>query len=278
MDATRILRAVEHEGEYEDRPGLRIALDGAVLGVTLDRPERRNALTDEMIYGLVAVLECANQDERVRAILLDSASEDFCTGFDLGRRSGTKERAGATQRRLPAHAHGLVSRLTTLQLPIVAAVRGYAAGVGLHVALAADFCVAADDARLWEPFVQRGFTPDSGGTWLLPRLVGVARAKRMLMLGEPIGGTTAAEWGLIHASAPAPDVSPQARALAAQLADGPTVTLGLVKNLVREGLADDFDSHLAREALSLELSSRSEDFKEGMTALVEKRAAKFTGR
>ena len=267
-----------HEADYEDRPGLRIVLDGAVLSVTLDRPERRNALTDEMVYGLLSILECANQDERVRAILLDSAGDDFCTGFDLGRRSGAKERVGATQRRLPAHAHGLVSRVTTVQLPVVAAVRGYAAGVGLHVALAADFCVAADDARLWEPFVQRGFTPDSGGTWLLPRLVGVARAKRMLMLGEPIDGITAADWGLIHASVPAPDVTAQARGLAARLADGPTVTLGLVKNLVREGLADDFDSHLAREALSLELSSRSDDFKEGMAALAQKRAAEFTGR
>jgi 2-(1,2-epoxy-1,2-dihydrophenyl)acetyl-CoA isomerase len=275
---------VAHDGgdfvnvEYQDRPGLRITLDGPVLCITLDRPERRNALTDEMVYDLVTVLECANQDERVRAILLDSTSGDFCTGFDLGGRGAARERAGATQRRLPAHAHRLVSRVTTVQVPVVAAVRGYAAGVGLHVALAADFCVAADDARLWEPFVHRGFTPDSGGTWLLPRLVGVARAKRLLMLGDPIDGTTAAQWGVVHSALPADEVTAAARALADRLAQGPTVTLGLLKNLVREGLATEFDSHLAREALALELSTRSDDFKEGMRALGEKRAADFTGR
>jgi 2-(1,2-epoxy-1,2-dihydrophenyl)acetyl-CoA isomerase len=270
---------VTHDGDYEDRDGLRIEIDdGGVLAITIDRSERRNSLTDQMIYDLLAVLECANQDERVRAILFDSNGDDFCSGFDLGGRGGGQQRTGITQRRLPAHAHGLVSRITTVQVPIVAAVRGYAAGLGLHIALAADFCVAASDAKLWEPFVKRGFTPDSGGTWLLPRLVGVARAKRMLMLGEPVDGIRAAEWGLIHTAVPSAQVRAEAKALAAELADGPTVTLGLVKNLVREGLADDFDSHLAREALALELSSRSKDFKEGMAALADKRAAQFTGR
>jgi 2-(1,2-epoxy-1,2-dihydrophenyl)acetyl-CoA isomerase len=270
---------VAHERDYEDRGALRIAVDdGGVLAITIDRADRRNSLTDDMIYDLVAVLECANQDERVRAILIDSIGDDFCSGFDLGGRGTAKQRTGMTQRRLPAHAHGLVSRLTTVQVPVVAAVRGYAAGLGLHMALAADFCVAAHDARLWEPFVKRGFTPDSGGTWLLPRLVGVARAKRMLMLGEPVDGHRAADWGMVHAAVPAAQVSTEARALATELACGPTVTLGLVKNLVREGLADDFDSHLAREALALELSSRSQDFKEGIAALAEKRPAQFTGR
>ncbi len=273
-------RAVEreHENEYEDRPSLGIALDGGVLAITIDRPDRRNSLTDEMIHDLLVVLECANTDERVRTILVDSTGGDFCSGFDLGGRGGAPQRTGSTQRRLPTHAHGLVSRVTTVQIPIVAAVRGYAAGLGLHLALACDFCIAADDARLWEPFVKRGFTPDSGGTWFLPRFIGVARAKRMLMLGEPIDGRTAAAWGLIHESMPADAVSATARHVATQLAGGPTVTLGLVKNLVREGLTDELDSHLAREALSLELSSRSPDFKEGMTALAEKRDANFTGR
>ncbi len=269
---------MEHGGNYEDRPGLGIALDGAILRITIDRAERRNSLTDQMVYDLIAVLECANQDERVRAILLASTGTDFCTGFDLGDRGAGRPRTGASQRRLPAHAHRLIARLTTVQIPIVAAVRGYAAGLGLHVALAADFSVVADDAKLWEPFVQRGFTPDSGGTWLLPRLVGIARAKEMLMLGERVNGTTAAQWGLVHRSVPAGDVDATAGALAHRLAKGPTVALGLTKTLVREGLDADLDSHLDREALALELSSRSDDFKEGMSALADKRDANFTGR
>ncbi len=168
--------------------------------------------------------------------------------------------------------------LTTTQLPIVAAVRGFAAGIGLHVALASDFCVAAHDARLWEPFVQRGFTPDSGGTWLLPRLVGVARAKQLLLLGDEIDGTTAAQWGLVYRSVPAAEVDIVANELAQRLAVGPTVAIGLTKTLVQEGLATTLGSHLAREALAIELSTRSDDFKEGMRALAEKRPADFTGR
>jgi 2-(1,2-epoxy-1,2-dihydrophenyl)acetyl-CoA isomerase len=259
-------------------PGLGVRLDGAVLRITFERPERRNSITDEMIYALLALLDRANGDERVRAIVLTGTGDDFCSGFDLSGRGGPKERTGATQRRLPTHAHGLVSRLTTVQVPVVAAVRGYAAGIGLHLALAADFCVVADDAKLWEPFVQRGFTPDSGGTWLLPRLVGIARAKELLMLGDRIDGTTAAAWGLVHRSVPAAEVAATADALAARLAAGPTVSLGLVKTLVREGLSAPLDAHLDREALAMELSSRSDDFKEGMRALADKRTPEFGGR
>lgn len=263
---------------YADRPGLGVRLDAAVLRITLDRPGRRNALTDGMIDDLIELLEAANDDDRVRAIVLTGAGNDFCTGFDLGGRGGTKPRTGATQRRLPTHAHRLVSLLATIQVPVVAAVRGFAAGIGLHLALAADFCVAADDARLWEPFVARGFTPDSGGTWLLPRLVGLARAKQMLLLGDEVDGATAERWGLISRSVPAVEVAAVADALADRLAAGPTVALGLTKTLVHEGQSASFDAHLAREALALELSSRSDDFKAGMRALAEKRAPDFTGR
>jgi 2-(1,2-epoxy-1,2-dihydrophenyl)acetyl-CoA isomerase len=264
--------------DYENRDGLGVQLADAVLRVTLDRPSRRNAITDEMIYDLIDLLERAGEDERVRALLVTGAGNDFCSGFDLSGRGGFPQRTGATQRRLPGHAHRLVSLLTTTQVPIVAAVRGFAAGVGLHVALAADFCVAADDARIWEPFVQRGFTPDSGGTWLVPRLVGVARAKELLLLGDEISGRTAADWGLIHRSVPLDEVDGVASALAQRLASGPTVAIGLTKTLIREGLDANLDAHLAREALTIELSTRSDDFKEGMRALAEKRAADFTGR
>lgn len=266
------------DASYGDRPDLRISLDRAVLRIAIDRAARRNSLTDEMVYDLLDLLARAGEDDQVRAVLVTSTGNDFCSGFDLGGRGGRPERSGATQRRLPNHAHRLVSLVTTTQLPVVAAVRGFAAGVGLHLALAADFCVGATDARFWEPFMRRGFTPDSGGTWLLPRLVGVARAKEMLMLGDEVDGETAAGWGLIHRAVPAADVETVAADLAARLATGPTVALGLTKTLVREGLDSSLDAHLAREALALELSSRSDDFKEGMRALVEKRPPDFTGR
>jgi 2-(1,2-epoxy-1,2-dihydrophenyl)acetyl-CoA isomerase len=267
---------------YDAIDGLPAELDDGVLHLTLDRPKKRNAIDDAIVAALVAHLEAANQDEAVRAVLLDSRGDDFCSGFDvLGRNAPDapeRPRVGSIQRRLPAQSHRLVPLLLSTQVPIVCAVRGWAAGLGLHLALASDFCVATHDARLWEPFTTRGFTPDSGGTWLLPRLVGVARAKELLMLGTEISGDDAAAWGLIHRAVDADALDATARELVRRLADGPTVALGLTKWLVHEGAGLDLERHLASEAFAMELSSRSTDFREGMTALREKRAPRFEGR
>lgn len=263
-------------------PGLLRTLDGGVLRLTIDRPERRNAVDDDMVRELIATFEAASADEAIRAILLGSTGDDFCSGFDvIGRNADAdapRPRVGSIQRRLPVLAHRLVPLILSTQVPVVAAVRGWAAGLGLHLALAADFCVVADDARLWEPFAARGFTPDSGGTWLLPRLVGVARAKDLLMLGREISGIEAASWGMVHVSVDATAVEAHAAALAQRLAEGPTVALGLTKWLVHEGAGLDLERHLTNEGFALELSSRSADFREGMQALRERRDPRFDGR
>ena len=267
---------------YEPIDGLDARLDDAVLRITLDRPERRNALDDTMVAALIGHLEAANQDEGVRAILVDGRGDDFCAGFDIVSRNagdgGNKPRIGSIQRRLPAQAHRLVPLILSTQVPVVCAVRGWAVGLGLHVALAADFCIAASDARLWEPFATRGFTPDSGGTWLLPRLVGMARAKDLLLLGTELSGTDAAAWGLIHRSVDATDVANEAERVTRRLADGPTVALGLTKWLVYQGAGLDLERHLANEAFAMELSSRSSDFREGLASMREKRSPGFEGR
>jgi len=267
---------------YEPIHGLDARLDDAVLRITLDRPEKRNALDDTMVAALVDHLEQANQDESVRVIAIDGRGDDFCAGFDIvSRNTGEgerKPRVGSIQRRLPAQAHRLVPLMLSTQVPVVCAVRGWAAGLGLHLALAADFCIAASDARLWEPFASRGFTPDSGGTWLLPRLVGIARAKELLLLGTELSGTDAAAWGLIHRSVDAADVTGEAERVTRGLAGGPTVALGLTKWLVHQGAGLDLERHLANEAFAMELSSRSSDFREGIAAMREKRTPGFEGR
>ena len=254
--------------------------DGAVLRLTLDRPERRNAIDDATTQALLGELEAANQDESVRVITLTGAGDDFCSGFDLGtRREGeTRPRVGSLQRRLPALAHRLVALVCSVQVPVVAVVRGWCAGLGLHLAVAADFCVAAADARFWEPFTARGFTPDSGGTWLLPRRVGLTRANEMLLLGRELSGTEAAAWGLVHEAVEPEELDASAAALVGRLATGPTVALGLTKWLVHTGAGLDLDRHLANEALALELSSRTSDFREGVAALQERRDPRFAGR
>jgi 2-(1,2-epoxy-1,2-dihydrophenyl)acetyl-CoA isomerase len=256
--------------------------DDGVVRIVIDRPEKRNALDDEMVAAMIVAVDAAERDEDARAILISGAGEHFCGGFDIvARNAGTTDRrprVGSIQRRLPSQAHRLIPLLVSVQVPVVCAVRGWAAGIGVHLALAADFTVAADDARFWEPFTERGFTPDSGGTWLLPRRVGDLRARELLLLGRALSGAEAAEWGLVHRAAPVADVQAESEALVAQLAQGPTVALGLTKWLLHQGASLPLDEHLRNEAFAVELSSRSEDFREGLAAFTEKRSPRFTGR
>lgn len=268
---------------YEGVDGLGIEMTDGILTITFDRPERRNALDDPMVASLIAAFEAANQDEAVRVVLVRGAGDHFCAGFDILSRNtkseeGTRPRVGSIQRRLPAQAHRLLPLVCSVQVPVVCEVRGWAAGIGLHLVLAADFAVVTDDARLWEPFMQRGFTPDSGGTWLLPRRVGEVRARELLLLGRKLSGAEAAEWGMVHRSVPPTELSSTVHELVGDLAAGPTVAIGLTKWLLHVGESHDLPGQLAQEAYALELSSRSEDFREGLAAFAKKRAPEFKGR
>lgn len=267
--------------DYLPVDGLGVELDGSVLRLTLDRPDRRNALSDPMVDGMLTYLDGAGRDERVRAVLLTGSGDHFCGGADIVARNapgGGRPRVGSIQRRLPVTAHRLIELICTVQVPVVCAVRGWAAGIGFQLALAADFTVAAADARFWEPFTERGFTPDSGATWLLPRLVGVARARELLLLGRAVDGAEAVDWGLVHAAVPAGEVDRAAGELVDRLAAGPTVALGLTKWLLHAGQEADLAHHMRSEAFALELSSRSEDFREGLAAFQDKRPPEFRGR
>jgi 2-(1,2-epoxy-1,2-dihydrophenyl)acetyl-CoA isomerase len=265
---------------YESVPGLDVSLDAGALTLRLKRPEKRNAMDDTMMYAAIDAVDLAGRDEAVRVILLTSEGEHFCSGFDIVARNqeGGRPRVGSIQRRLPAQAHRLIPLLCTVQVPVVCAVRGWAAGIGLNLALAADFTVAATDARFWAPFVERGFTPDSGATWLLPRRVGEVRARDMVVLGRVVDGAEAAEWQMIHRAVPLEDVDAVAGELVATLAGGATVALGLSKWLLHAGASSALDDQLRNEAFAMELSSRSEDFREGLKAFQEKRTPEYGGR
>jgi 2-(1,2-epoxy-1,2-dihydrophenyl)acetyl-CoA isomerase len=267
---------------YPEPPeGLAVERDGSVLRVRLDRPDRRNAVTDEMVLALIETTEAAGSDESVRVMELSGTGEHFCSGFDLGLRGGgdgDKPRAGATQRQMRWHVNRLIPTMLETQTPIVTRATGWVIGLGLHLVLASDFAVVADDARLRAPFATMGFTPDSGGSWLVPRLAGVARAKEMLMLGREVSGAQAAGWGLVHRSASAAEVPRVAAELVAELASAATVAVGLSKLLIQRGLTVDLERHLADEAFAIELASRSDDFHEYAQARREKRDPEFRGR
>ena len=279
---TRVSDPLNPSVDLAPAPGITLAQEDALLRVRLDRPEKKNALAFPAQQKLVEVFAQAATDESLRAVLVEAEGEHFCTGADFLSRKrdpeAPKPRTGSAQRRLPQQAHRLIPQILELQLPVVCAVRGWCAGIGLHIALAADFVVASDTARLWEPFAARGFTPDSGGSWLLTRLVGMARAKRMLLLGQELSAEEAADWGLVHEAVPDAELDGRGLALARELAEGPTVALGLMKRLVAQGAEGSLEDALRGEAMALELSSRSGDFREGAKALVEKRPTRFEGR
>jgi 2-(1,2-epoxy-1,2-dihydrophenyl)acetyl-CoA isomerase len=265
---------------YESVPGLDVSLVDGVLTLTLARPDKRNALNDTMTYAAIDAVDHAGRDEAVRAILLTGAGDHFCSGFDIVARNREegRPRVGSIQRRLPSQAHRLVPLLCSTQVPVVCAVRGWAAGIGLNLALAADFTVAATDARFWTPFVERGFTPDSGASWLLARRVGEVRARDMVMLGRVVDGAEAAEWRMIHRAVPEAQLDEVATELVTKLAGSATVALGLAKWLMYTGATNTLDDQLRNEAFAMELSSRSEDFREGLQAFQEKRPPEYRGR
>jgi len=269
--------------EYAEVEGLAINRSDDLLQLTLLRPEKRNAIDVVMMEGLVRAFTAASTDDGLRVIFLEGIGEHFCGGADIVARNrkdadAPKPRAGSIQRRLPVQAHELISLVLEVQVPVVCKVRGYAAGIGFALALAADFTIAEDEARFWAPFAQRGFTPDSAMTWLLPRRVGEVRARELLMLGREITGADAAAWGAIHAAVPRADLDVTVHDFLGEVAAGPTVALGLTKWLLHAGRDASLEQQLRNEAFALELSSRTDDFRAGMAALSERRDPRFEGR
>jgi 2-(1,2-epoxy-1,2-dihydrophenyl)acetyl-CoA isomerase len=268
-------------GAADAKGSVTASRDGAVLRITLDRPSRRNALTHLMIDELVAALTEAAVDDSLRAIHIRGAGDDFCAGSDWVAANDPGEqrpRAGHLVRRVPHAAHRAIELVGSLQLPVVCSVQGWAVGFGCNLALAADFTVAAADAVFWEPFVDRGFSPDSGSTWLLPRLVGLARARRMLLLGEEVNAADAADWGLIHQAVGRPALDDAARELLDRLASGPTAAIGLAKQALSFGQHATLSQSLTQELFNLEISCRTSDFKEGLEAFQQRRDTDFRGR
>jgi 2-(1,2-epoxy-1,2-dihydrophenyl)acetyl-CoA isomerase len=271
---------VSDEADAADAEGsVTASRDGAVLRVTLDRPSRRNSLSRLMTESLVEALTDAAADDSLRAIHIRGAGDDFCAGADwVAANNRQRPRTGDLVRRIPHAAHRVIELVGSIQLPVVCSVQGWAVGFGCNLALAADFTIAATDAVFWEPFVDRGFSPDSGSTWLLPRLVGVPRARRMLLLGEKVSATDAADWGLIHQAVSRPELDGAAEELVQRLACGPTVAIGLAKQALSFGQHATLGQSLTQELFNLELSCRTSDFKEGLEAFQQRRAPKFQGR
>ncbi|MCG8595449.1 MAG: 2-(1,2-epoxy-1,2-dihydrophenyl)acetyl-CoA isomerase PaaG [Kiloniellales bacterium] len=251
-------------------------IGGGVAVVTLNRPDKLNAFNEEMHLALRAVLERAEADSSVRALLLTGAGRGFCAGQDLGDRnvSGDVD-LGHT---LENFYNPLIRKLRALPLPVVCAVNGVAAGAGANIALACDIVLAARSAKFVQAFCRLGLVPDSGGTYSLPRLVGEARAKGLALLGEPLTAERAEAWGLIWRAVDDEALMEEARKLATHLATQPTAGLAKSKQAIQASLDNDLDAQLDLERDLQREAGRSADYREGVAAFMEKRAAVFQGR
>ena len=266
--------------------GLRLERDGAVLTITLDRPDVHNALDWKTRDALVAALAEGSADYAVRAVLLTGAGDRaFCTGADLRvpipvppKPEGAPDRAqGEVARGIATGWQRVVTAVLDCEKPVVAAVNGTAAGAGMHLALACDVVVMADTARLVPVFVRRGIAPDAAGAYLLTRLVGPQVAKRLYLFGDDVSAADALRLGLVAEVVPAADLATTAGALAERLAVGPTRTHALTKRLVNRALDVDRETALTEEAWAQELVMTTEDAQEGVRAFVERRETEFRG-
>ena len=251
-----------------------IERSGAVLHIQLNRPDRVNAINAAMGAALVAALHQATADDTVRAVLLTGAGRAFCAGQDLGE-AGANLNVGETLDRI---YNPVVRLIRGMPKPVVCAVQGVAAGAGANLALACDIVLAGHSARFLQAFVNIGLVPDAGGTWLLPHLVGDARARGMAMLGEPVLAPQAEAWGLIWRAVPDEALMDEATRTAARLAALPTQAIRLMKQAFANAPHQSLDQQLDLERALQQEAGRTPDFHEGVQAFMEKRAPQFTGR
>ena len=262
---------------------LRYEVGGDHVGrITLDRPDAKNALTIEMRDAIVDSVRAARADDNVRALLVTGTGDAFCAGMDLSASTLAKASEPGFSNRTTAEAlrvgvQTFVRELWELDKPTVAAVNGTAVGPGAHLALACDFVLVHDDTRFMWTFGKWGLVVDAGGAYLLPRLVGLPRAKAMVMLGEGVKGAESVDAGLAYKCASANDLAKTADDLAARLAAGPTRSLGLSKRLLNATFETDLARSLDTEGSFQALAATSSDLAEGMAAFKDKRDPNFTG-
>ena len=260
---------------------IKVSTDANVTIITLSDPATMNAAGVDTAQELTrAIREATSGEAPARAIVLTGDGRGFCSGANLSagvsgeRASGAEVDAGSA---LESVYNPLVSLIRDMPVPFVTAVNGAAAGVGCSLALLGDLIVAAESAYFLQAFRRIGLVPDGGSTYLLPRLIGKARAMEMAMLGERIPAAKALEWGLINRCVPDAELMPTALALARELANGPA-SLGLIRQIMGASLDSGWAEQLNRERLAQRTAGQTEDFAEGVAAFLQKRPAAFKGR
>lgn len=255
---------------------------GNVGVITLNKPERGNAIDNAMARQVTDAIEAITESGNARSILFRSNGSHFCTGADISDnkrdKNAPRPKIGHMLRSLGGAPHKMIETVWNCPLPTVAEVKGRTSGLGLHLSLACDYSISGESATFAEPFTERGFSVDSGGSWLLQRAIGIKRAKVMLFQAEPISAATAEIWGLVTEVVADDALVSHCSSLAQELANRSTFALTITKNLIHHAVDSSLAEALEREAHGVEITIRSNDFKEGMNAFKEKRKPKFEGR
>jgi len=252
-----------------------VTAHGKVAVLTLNHPEAMNAAGVKLVRGAAAALSFIEKKENgFRAMILTGEGRGFCSGANLSERGGEDTGVGHA---LETVYHPFLRRLRDLSIPFVTAVNGAAAGVGMSLALMGDLVVAARSAYFLQAFTRIGLVPDGGSTWLLPRLIGLARAKELSLLAERLPAEKALEWGLINRVADDAALMEEALRLAGQLAEGPS-SLAITRSLYWQSPLNTYEEQLDLERISQERASKTQDFVEGVSAFLQKRPAKFQGK
>lgn len=251
--------------------------DQGVATITINRPERRNAVTQAVLGELLNAFNQADNDETVRAIILTGAGKDFCSGQDLSAFSGISS-SEQVRRAVIDHYKPLIMRMVTLPKPIIGAINGAAAGAGASIALACDLRVMADNASIMQAFINIGLVPDAGSSWFLVRLVGYSRALEIAIEGERIAAQRCLELGLTNRVAAADQLVSAAQSWAQRLAQRPTLAIGLTKQAMQQATERTLDAIIELEAELQGQTIISADHKEGVKAFMEKRKPVFQGK
>lgn len=257
---------------------IKVEVKGGVQVITLNRPEVLNSFHLPMAREVQDALGVAAADENIRAVLLTGEGRGFCAGQDLSAVNIDAEPRDGLSDTVRAQYNPIIRAIRRLEKPVVCAVNGVAAGAGANIAFACDLVFASTEASFIQSFARIGLIPDSGGTFFLPRLVGLARASGLVLLGGKVGAAQAKDWGLIWETCEPAALMPRAMEVAASLATQPTRGFGLTKQALNESLINDLDAQLDLEADLQAEAGRTEDFAEGVSAFRAKRPPVFRGR
>jgi 2-(1,2-epoxy-1,2-dihydrophenyl)acetyl-CoA isomerase len=259
---------------------IEFVIDDALARLTLNRPDKLNSFNAQMHEELRAVMNTVHRDDSIRCLLITGNGRGFCAGQDLSDGSVLPDADDAPDlgESLEQKYNPLIRSLVSLEKPVVCAVNGVAAGAGANIALACDIVLAAESAKFIQSFCHIGLVPDSGGTWMLPRLVGRARALGLALLGEKISARQAEDWGLIWKCVADDELLNTAEQVARHLTTRPTLGLGLIKRAMLASSDNTLDAQLDLERDLQRLAGRSEDYREGASAFMNKREPKFKGR